>query len=397
MFQTFSNLLANFRFHSMTANRGFFLMAFTLVTVQIVVFPHLLSRSKRKLNSEQRQLLARLVVQIKSDCVYDVARALKFEASPESGKVIFSMTLGPRFQNFFGSLHGGAAASLVDVTTTAAIISIGGFPGVSTSMGLDYVNGAAPGDTIRIEASVKRLGRTLAFTEARLFRPDGKLLCRGYHVKYVSAPALFTVVAAMRPSVLAWLVKTLVSPSLGSSSDVEDTVPLKELGHPYNATTETWTGLPRDEAGKRAYFASFGDQSHPFQGFDASLEGALVLCDNSKGEAHDDNTPVTWTLTVGKQHANFMNKLHGGCSAALVDVLGSALIARGDPRECGVATNLSVQYATAVGVGKTVQFEARMLKRGRRMCFVEVTGRDKAGRMVASGTVTKSLRGPPKK
>ena len=56
---------------------------------------------------------------------------------------------------------------------------------------------------------------------------------------------------------------------------------------------------------------------------------------------------VTWALAVASAHLNAFGALHGGCSASLVDVLGSAAVAVGDGHSCGVATSLEVQYVSA--------------------------------------------------
>ena len=83
---------------------------------------------------------------------YDLAAFLEAESSPEDGKVVLSLTLEPALHNFLRSMHGGAIASAVDVCTTLAIVSAGGFPGVSTSLGVSFLAGCGPGEKIRIEA-----------------------------------------------------------------------------------------------------------------------------------------------------------------------------------------------------------------------------------------------------
>ena len=83
---------------------------------------------------------------------YDLAAFLEAEGSPDDGKVVLSLTLEPALHNFLRSMHGGAIASAVDVCTTLAIVSAGGFPGVSTSLGVSYLAGCGPGEKIRIEA-----------------------------------------------------------------------------------------------------------------------------------------------------------------------------------------------------------------------------------------------------
>ena len=125
------------------------------------------------------------------------------------------------------------------------------------------------------------------------------------------------------------------------------------------------------------------------QGFDAPLQG-LQLIDASDTEA-------SWSFRVGPHHANIYGSLHGGCTATLVDVLGSALVAMGNSNECGVATNLDVQYCAGAAVGRDCIFKAKLLKRGKRLVTVKVSGFEvRSGgieRLVAMGTVTKSLAG----
>jgi acyl-coenzyme A thioesterase PaaI-like protein len=77
-----------------------------------------------------------------------------------------------------------------------------------------------------------------------------------------------------------------------------------------------------------------------------------------------------------------------------VDVLGSAVIAFGNQMECGVATNLSVEYLSPAKYGDNVDWNAEVLKRGKRLNTVEVVAKSASGRVLICGKVTKSLRGP---
>lgn len=87
-------------------------------------------------------------------------------------------------------------------------------------------------------------------------------------------------------------------------------------------------------------------------------------------------------------------------------MLGSAAVAFDNDTECGVAVALDVQYLATAKVGETVEWEATVLKRGKRLVTAEVKasvvgrgprdGRTRK-RLIAVGTVTKSLRGAPDK
>ena len=111
-------------------------------------------------------------------------------------------------------------------------------------------------------------------------------------------------------------------------------------------------------------------------------------------------------MQVGALHTNTMGMLHGGCTASLVDVLGSAAIAFEEEYECGVAASLDVQFLAPAPEGTSIHWKAEVLKRGGRLATVQVTaeavapgraGKMTGPRIVAIGTVTKSLRGLSKK
>ena len=98
-----------------------------------------------------------------------------------------------RHANSFGNMHGGALATLVDVVTTAAELGrVGGRrPTVSVDLSVSYLTGAPVGSTLVVEATVDRLGRSVVFTTARVYRrgSDGDggrtLVATGSHTKKV--------------------------------------------------------------------------------------------------------------------------------------------------------------------------------------------------------------------
>jgi acyl-coenzyme A thioesterase 13 len=358
-------------------------------------------------------------------------------------------------------MHGGAIASAIDVATTAAIVSTGTFPGVSASLGVSYLAGCAPGEELRLVATVLKAGARLAFTDARLYGADGRLLARGHHLKFVEPPSrLIGWLLRLRPSVSTWLLERLIARRqsvrvgsrelrFGDKGRNDDKPPGDPLHRPFDPHVEGTTGLPRDDAGKREYFAQYGRGKYPFGGWDAPLGGALEFSGPAEEQQPPPSTPdaplleaetaqprhdpaASWSFTVGPRacavalfslpsslhcqttnrpsaplplpasgHRNTFGALHGGCTASLVDVLGTAAIALDNPLECGVALSLEVEYASAAKTGDKLVCTAEHLKRGGRIAAVEVriltAGRDRrgrgGGRLVAVGTVTKSLRG----
>lgn len=91
-------------------------------------------------------------------------------------------------ENFFGVLHGGAIATLVDNIGSIAIITADHYnrPGVTTDLNVSYFVSAKTGDSVLIEAEVLTCGLMLAFADVTLRREqDGKLLARGRITKFL--------------------------------------------------------------------------------------------------------------------------------------------------------------------------------------------------------------------
>ena len=338
---------------------------------------------RRQRNSAERLALTRRVLQAVPSDRFGVAHRLVALGAPPDG-VDFSLTVTPPIMNFLGSLHGGAIATVVDEATTLALIAAGHFPGVSTNLDVQYTKGCAEGDVVRVEARVLRAGRTVAFTECRLYSTTypNELLARGTHTKMISAPSWWPLVRALPLSVVARL---LPRPAAAASS-------APHAPPAVAPTTDRATGLPLTEAGKVTYFAKHvGGAQRPLQGFDATCDGVLTADAGNQAQSQTQK----WELTVGKQVTNPMGALHGGCIAMLVDIFGTAAIALSAP-ECGVASSLSVQYVSSAAMKSTVAWTAEIVKRGKRLVVVECTARDRKGRLVARGCVTKTLRGAAK-
>jgi acyl-coenzyme A thioesterase 13 len=104
--------------------------------------------------------------------------------SIEAGRAKMRVEVGPGLQNPAGKLHGGAAATIVDVAGTMAIMAgdRDGRPGVSTDLNVSFF---APGEgLIAIDAQVLKHGRTLAFVSVDIRREsDGVLVAQGRMTK----------------------------------------------------------------------------------------------------------------------------------------------------------------------------------------------------------------------
>jgi uncharacterized protein (TIGR00369 family) len=82
--------------------------------------------------------------------------------------------------------------------------------------------------------------------------------------------------------------------------------------------------------------------------------------------------------------------VHGGAIAALLDTAGVAAAWADDTVPAsydGSTVGLSIAYVD-VARGADLTAIAEVIRRGRRLCFVDVTVRADADRVVAKGTVT---------
>lgn len=123
-----------------------------------------------------------------------------------AGRVVAEMDVGNSASNRYGTLHGGCTASLVDVVSTAALLTTSPHSGVSVHLAVTY-HAAMPctctttsddrgvtaqqQETVVVDARVTKVGRTLASIVVDLRRKaTGQLVASGTHTKYLFAPDL---------------------------------------------------------------------------------------------------------------------------------------------------------------------------------------------------------------
>ncbi|CAI5520213.1 unnamed protein product [Closterium sp. Naga37s-1] len=106
------------------------------------------------------------------------------------GRCRCAISVTPELVNRYNTLHGGAIATLTDVVTSAALIAAVGPPGgVSTDLSVAYLDAAKLGEVVDVDASVLRVGKSLAFLQALFHRrSDGVLLAVGRHTKFLVGP-----------------------------------------------------------------------------------------------------------------------------------------------------------------------------------------------------------------
>lgn len=103
------------------------------------------------------------------------------------GKATVELDVAPSVQNMGGFLHGGAIATLVDDAGTLAIVTADreNRPGVTTDLNVSYFSPAPGGSTVTADATVLKIGKTLAFVTVDVHRKtDGVLVAQGRMTKF---------------------------------------------------------------------------------------------------------------------------------------------------------------------------------------------------------------------
>jgi len=109
---------------------------------------------------------------------------------PDVGKFACELEVTSELTNRFGTLHGGCIATLVDVLTTVALLTVSDRGGVSTDLSCSYVSPAELGTRVRVACEVVKAGRTLAWMKCEITRvDDGSVVARGSHTKFLPVGA----------------------------------------------------------------------------------------------------------------------------------------------------------------------------------------------------------------
>ena len=99
------------------------------------------------------------------------------------------LTVTRSIANNFGTLHGGAASTLVDVVGTLALLGRDPTrPGVSVEMNQSFTSAAKVGQRVLAVGTVLKYGKSLGFTEVELRCADdaSRIFAVGRHTKFLA-------------------------------------------------------------------------------------------------------------------------------------------------------------------------------------------------------------------
>ncbi len=124
---------------------------------------------------------AEVIAQFLPQSPFVVKLGIVADALPEIGEVRLRLPWDPSNTTLGDMVHGGAIATLADLTVMAAAWCGGQAPanmrGVTVSMALDYLAPARGCDLIGV-GRVLRRGRSLVNCEAEIRDPDGDLVAK---------------------------------------------------------------------------------------------------------------------------------------------------------------------------------------------------------------------------
>jgi len=116
---------------------------------------------------------------------------------------------------------------------------------------------------------------------------------------------------------------------------------------------------------------------------DAALAGCKVVA-ASPGAC-------TLSMQVEKAHSNRGGTLHGGFSAHLVDSVTTIALMTNEGASPGVSVDMNMTYMKAAKIGEEITIEAKTLRQGRTLAFLECEIKNSKGDLLVKGAHTKFI------
>ncbi|CAK8568028.1 unnamed protein product [Lathyrus sativus] len=134
-----------------------------------------------------------------------------------------------------------------------------------------------------------------------------------------------------------------------------------------------------------------GETASMVNGFPPKFMGTLIM--SSLRVDLIEPGRVICSMIIPPRLLNSGNSLHGGATATLVDVVGSAAIpASGHVGLTGVSVEINVTNLDAAYVDEEIEIEAKALRVGKSVAVISVEFRKKkTGKVFAQGRHTKYL------
>ena len=146
-----------------------------MATKRVSKIIEIFKNSKEELKSWDYDLIKRLIL---------VETPHKLILNPATD-VLFTLNVEDSFCNLLGTMHGGAIATLIDLTTTLAISGIDKTyrTNVSVQLSTNYQNPIKKNSNILIFNRVSKIGKTLAYSTGEIYDQENKLLSNSVHIK----------------------------------------------------------------------------------------------------------------------------------------------------------------------------------------------------------------------
>ena len=94
-------------------------------------------------------------------------------------------------ENRYGTLHGGCIATIVDVVSTAALLTLSSESGVSQDLNVTYLNSCKHNEEVLVDARALKVGKTTAVLSVDIrSATTGRLLAQGRHTKHTPGTEL---------------------------------------------------------------------------------------------------------------------------------------------------------------------------------------------------------------
>jgi acyl-coenzyme A thioesterase 13 len=106
----------------------------------------------------------------------------------EAGAVSCKVWVRPPTENMFSTMHGGCHATLIDVVSTAALVTVTGRPGVSVSLSISYLRPGRANAELEVRSHVVKYGKKLGTIVTDIVDlVSGETLVTGTHIKAMSS------------------------------------------------------------------------------------------------------------------------------------------------------------------------------------------------------------------